>query len=209
MSDIHLHQNDLPSTVNLRGEIALDCEMMGLDTFRDRLCLVQLKSSDSTVHLIQIGKEQNSAPNLKKCLEDQGTLVIAQFGFGDVALLRHQLGIKVQRLFDTKIASRLARTFTDRHGLNDLCKDLLGFELAKDQQTSDWGAATLTDKQKQYAAGDVLHLHAIRNHLRVLLQREGREHLAELAFANILNNVDLYLAGFNPDTLFLHNTPRA
>jgi ribonuclease D len=204
MTDITLHHNDLPASVKFNGSIAVDCEMMGLQTKRDRLCLVQLKDEKGPVHLVKFADGDFKAPNLKKLLEDPKTLKIFQYGQVDLGMLGYYLGAKVSPVYDTKIASRIARTYTDKHGLKELTKDLLGVELLKDQTSSDWGAATLTDKQMHYAADDVRHLHAIKAKIDEMLIREGRMELAQAAFQNIITNAALEVAGYDSAALFQH-----
>ncbi|MBV9758717.1 MAG: ribonuclease D [Alphaproteobacteria bacterium] len=206
---IHLHRHDLPETVRLAGVVAVDTETMGLDPHRDRLCLVQLSAGDGHAHLVQIvppalGGRGGDCPNLKRLLADPATVKLMHFARFDVAILQHTLGITVAPVRCTKIASRLTRTYTDRHGLKDLCRDLLGVELSKQQQTSDWGAVELTSEQLAYAASDVLHLHALWERLEALLRREGRLELAESCFAFLPARARLDVLGYENPDIFAH-----
>ena len=206
---IHLHRHDLPETVRLAGVVAVDTETMGLDPHRDRLCLVQLSAGDGHAHLVQIvppalGGRGADCPNLKRLLADPATVKLMHFARFDVAILQHTLGITVAPVRCTKIASRLTRTYTDRHGLKDLCRDLLGVELSKQQQTSDWGAVELTSEQLAYAASDVLHLHALWERLEALLRREGRLDLAESCFAFLPARARLDVLGYENPDIFAH-----
>ncbi len=175
---IHLHQNDLPDGLNLGSIVAIDTETMGLDPRRDRLCVVQLSSGDGNAHLVQIAKGQTSAPNLERLLTDPAVTKLFHFGRFDVAALQNAFGVVTAPVWCTKIASRLVRTFTDRHGLKYLLQELVGVDVSKQQQTSDWGAAQLTEAQKDYAASDVLYLHRLKEALEARLIREGRLDLA-------------------------------
>src|ERR1700759_226279 len=184
---IHLHRHHLPDGLALGATVAVDTETMGLNPHRDRLCLVQLSAGDGHAHLVQLVPERLGGrgfdcPNLSRLLADTGTVKLMHFARFDVAVLQHSLGITVAPVRCTKIAARLTRTFTDRHGLKALCRELLGVELSKQQQTSDWGAVGLTAEQRAYAASDVLHLHALWGRLEALLEREGRTELAQAAF---------------------------
>lgn len=206
---IRLHKHDLPEGLALGPAIAIDTEAMGLDHRRDRLCLVQLTSGDGTVHCVQIlpaalGGRGGDAPNLKRLLEDPAVLKIFHFARFDLAALHKALGVTVAPVVCTKIASKLVRTFTDRHGLKDLCRDLLGVELSKQQQTSDWGAPELTPEQLAYAASDVLHLHALWARLKALLEREGRLDLAEACFRFLPDRARLDLLGYEDPDIFAH-----
>lgn len=198
-----LHQNDLPDGLDLGPAIACDTETMGLDPRRDRLCLVQLSKGDGHAHLVQL-HPGGECPNLRAQLGDPGREKIFHFARFDVAVLEHFVGIRAAPLFCTKIASKLVRTFTDRHGLKDLCRDLLGIDLSKQQQSSDWGAATLSSEQCAYAAADVLHLHALRARLAALLAREGRTALAEACFAFLPARAQLDLLGWEDPDIFAH-----
>ncbi|QYU68500.1 ribonuclease D [Leptolyngbya sp. 15MV] len=206
---IRLHKHDLPADLALGPSIAVDTEAMGLDPRRDRLCLVQLSAGDGTVHCVQIlpeslGGRGGNAPNLQRLLEDPATLKIFHFARFDLGLLHHAIGARVQPVVCTKIASRLTRTYTDRHGLKDLLKDLLGVEISKQQQTSDWGAPELTQEQLAYAASDVLHLHALWARLKGLLEREGRLELAEACYRFLPDRARLDLLGYEDPDLFQH-----
>jgi ribonuclease D len=206
---IHLHRNDLPDGLVLGPVVAVDTEAMGLDARRDRLCLVQLSAGDGSVHCVQIlppalGGRGGHAPNLARLLSDPARVKLFHFARFDVALLRHALGVEVSPVRCTKIASKLVRTFTDRHGLKDLCKDLLGVEISKQQQTSDWGAMELTPEQLAYAASDVLHLHALWDRLEALLKREGRLELAEACFRFLPARGALDLLGYEEPDIFRH-----
>jgi ribonuclease D len=180
---IHLHQGDLPANISLGNEIAIDTETMGLSVRRDRLCLVQLRGRDGDVHLVKIARGQTAAPTLKRILEDAGTIKIFHFARYDVAMLAEWLNIHCQPIFCTKIASRLVRTYGDRHGLKDLVREVCGVDLSKQQQLSDWGADTITPEQMEYAAADVLYLHAVKDHMVEMLKRENRLQIAQACFA--------------------------
>ena len=206
---IHLHRHDLPEGLPLGPVVAVDSETMGLDPRRDRLCLVQLSAGDGTAHLVQLvppslGGRGYDCPNLKALLADPATLKLFHFARFDVAVFRHLLGVETRPVWCTKIASKLVRTFTDRHGLKDLCKDLLGIELSKQQQSSDWGAPELSPEQLAYAASDVLHLHALKARLEGLLAREGRGALAEACFAFLPARAALDLLGYEEPDIFQH-----
>ena len=203
-ASIKLHKGDLPANVTFTGSVAIDSETLGLNPHRDRLCLLQLSGGDGTAHLVQFDGSDYSAPNLKKLLTDTSVLKIFHFARFDVAVLQKYLGVATTPIYCTKIASKLVRTYTDRHGLKDLCAELVGFELSKQQQSSDWGAATLTEQQKQYAASDVLYLHAMMAKLDMMLEREGRRAFAEAAFKFLPTRAALDLAGFAEDDLFAH-----
>lgn len=201
---IHLHRGDLPNDVTFPGVVAIDTEAMGLNPHRDRLCLVQLSAGDGVCHLVQFAPGQYDAPNLRALLADPAVLKLFHFGRFDIALMRHYLGVLAAPVYCTKIASKLARTFTDRHGLKDLCKDLLGIDLSKQQQSSDWGAEELSDEQLRYAASDVLHLHALRTRLDAMLVREGRAELAATCFQFLPTRALLDLAGWAEQDIFQH-----
>jgi ribonuclease D len=202
--NIRLHRGDLPSGLSLGPIVAVDTETMGLNPLRDRLCLVQLSSGDGNGELVQIPLGAHKAPHLQRLLEDPKTLKIFHFARFDIAALKQSLGIDCRPLYCTKIASKLVRTFTDRHGLKDLCKELLGVELSKQQQSSDWGAAELTQEQQRYAASDVLHLHALKAKLDEMLAREGRKALAEACFAFLPTRGALDLGGWAEPDIFAH-----
>ncbi|MFO7476825.1 MAG: ribonuclease D [Methyloceanibacter sp.] len=193
---IELHQGDLPRGRLTGPIVAIDTETMGLDPYRDRLCLVQLSEGDGSAVLVQF-RGGYEAPELKRLLADDGILKLFHFGRFDIAVLKHFLGVMPRPVYCTKVASKLARTFTDRHGLKDLCKELLGIELSKQQQSSDWGAAELTQDQLSYAASDVLHLHALREKLDAMLRREGREGLARACFEFLPTRAELDLRGWS------------
>lgn len=201
---IKLHKGDLPANVTFTGSVAIDSETLGLNPHRDRLCLVQLSSGDGTAHLVQFDGKDYSAPRLKALLADPKVLKIFHFARFDVAVMQKYLGVTTSPIYCTKIASKLVRTYTDRHGLKDLCHELLGIELSKQQQSSDWGAETLTDQQRFYAASDVLHLHAMKAKLDMMLDREGRRGFAEAAFGFLPTRAALDLAGFPEDDIFAH-----
>jgi ribonuclease D len=178
-----LHQGDLPDGLDLGPLVAVDSETMGLTVPRDRLCLVQLSAGDGKAHLVQLAAGEYGAPNLKRLLADPGVTKLFHFARFDLAAFGHWLGVWAAPVWCTKVASKLVRTFTDRHGLKDLCRELLGVEIAKQQQSSDWGAPVLTPEQLAYAASDVLHLHRLKAVLEEMLRREGRLELAEACFA--------------------------
>jgi len=200
----HLHIGDLPAGVGFGASVAIDTETMGLNPHRDRLCLVQLSAGDGNCHLVQFRPGQYAAPNLKALLSDANVLKIFHFARFDVAVLRHYLGVDTAPIYCTKIASKLVRTFTDRHGLKDLVKELVGVDLSKQQQTSDWGAAELTPEQLNYAASDVLHLHALKKKLDDMLAREGRSELAQACFRFLPARAQLDLDGWPEIDIFAH-----
>src|SRR6185437_10357898 len=204
--NIRLHRGDLPADLSLGSVVAVDTETMGLNPRRDRLCLVQLSSGDGNCELVQIAQGQRQAPNLTRLMQDPAVLKIFHFARFDVTALKQGLGIDCRPVYCTKIASRLVRTFTDKHGLKDLCKDLLGIELSKQQQSSDWGAMNLTPEQLAYAASDVLHLHALWAKLEALLIREGRLELAEACFAFLPTRGRLDVLGFDEPDIFAHRS---
>ena len=201
---IHLHKGDLPLGLTWGSSVAVDTETMGLHPGRDRLCLVQLSAGDGVCHLVQIAPGQTEAPRLAALLTDPQVLKLFHFARFDLGILKHALGLSVAPVYCTKIGSRLARTFTDRHGLKDLARDLLGVELSKQQQSSDWGAADLTTEQLKYAAADVLHLHKLRERLDEMLAREGRTELAKACFDFLPTRVDLDLKGWPAEDIFAH-----
>src|SRR5438874_7834639 len=198
-----LHHGDLPEGVGFGSAVAVDTEAMGLNPHRDRLCLVQLSAGDGDAHLVQL-TDDYAAPRLKRLLADPGVTKLFHFARFDLAMLYRYLGVMALPVYCTKIASRLVRTFTDRHGLRDLCKDLLNIDLSKQQQSSDWGAQTLTEEQLRYAASDVLHLHALRSRLDAMLAREGREQLAGACFDFLPHRVLLDLGGWSEQDIFAH-----
>jgi ribonuclease D len=201
---VTLHRDDLPAGLDLGSSVAVDTETMGLDPARDRLCLVQLSAGDGTAHLVQLTGRDHDAPNLRRLLDDEHRLKIFHYARFDVAVLRRNLGARCEPLYCTKIGSKLARTYTDRHGLKDLCRDLLGLELDKGEQSSDWGASELSEAQRRYAAQDVLHLHALRERLDHMLAREGRAELARATMACLGTRVELDLAGWQHLDIFAH-----
>ena len=205
---ITLHHGDLPDGLDLGPVVAVDTESMGLDWARDRLCVVQLSSGDGSAHLVQFAPNDYDAPNLKKMLGDPRVTKLFHFARADLAMISFYLGVMPQPVYCTKVASVLARTFSDRHGLKDLCRDLLSVELAKEQQTSDWGAAELTEAQKTYAASDVLYLHQLRDKLDAMLTREKRAHLAQAAFAFLPARAALDIAGWENVDIFAHKPNR-
>lgn len=202
---IHLHQNDLPDDLDLGPVVAIDTETMGLNPARDRLCLVQLSSGDGVAHLVQIDKGQTSAPNLERMLTDAAVLKLFHFGRFDIAALRAAFGLTTAPVYCTKIASKLIRTFTDRHGLKYLLQELLNIDISKQQQTSDWGSEKLTEAQQEYAASDVLYLHRLKAELDARLAREGRVELARSCFDFLPTRSQLDLLGWGDDRdIFQH-----
>jgi ribonuclease D len=201
---IELHRNDLPAGLKLGAVVAIDTETMGLDPARDRLCLVQLSAGDGSAHLVQMPAGPADAPNLKALLADPNVTKLFHFARFDMAMLRKALGVVTAPVYCTKIASKLARTYTDRHGLKDLCRELLGVDLSKQQQSSDWGAPQLSKDQIEYAASDVLYLHALKARLDEMLAREGRTALARSCFEFLATRVALDLAGWREDDIFAH-----
>ena len=202
---IHHHRNDLPDGLMLGPIVAIDTETMGLDPRRDRLCVVQLSSGDGHAHLVQIDRGQTSAPNLERLLTDPAILKLFHFGRFDIAALQKAFGVRTAPVWCTKIASRMIRTFTDRHGLKYLLIELLGIDVSKQQQTSDWGAANLTEAQKEYAASDVLYLHKLKTELESRLVREGRMELAQRCFDFLPTRAELDLMGWDePNDIFHH-----
>jgi ribonuclease D len=200
---VELHKDDLPPGRNFGNAVAIDTETLGLNPYRDRLCLVQMSRGDGNAELVQV-RRHYEAPELKRLLADESVLKIFHFARFDMAVLKHAFGIMPRPVYCTKIASRLARTFTDRHGLKDLCKEMLNIELSKQQQSSDWGADQLTPEQLNYAANDVLHLHALREKLEALLLREARQGLARACFAFLPTRVELDLQGWPEIDPFAH-----
>jgi ribonuclease D len=199
-----LYRGDLPAGLDLGPVVAIDTEAMGLNPHRDRLCLVQLSSGDGGAHLVQLDPGDYAAPNLRRLLADPGVTKLFHFARFDLGMMYRYLETMARPIYCTKIASRLARTFTDKHGLRELCKDLLNVDLKKEQQSSDWGAPTLTDEQQRYAASDVLHLHALRARLDTMLVREGRAALAQSCFDFLPNRVLLDLGGWAEQDIFAH-----
>ena len=206
---IRLHKDDLPADLSFGRIVAIDTETMGLNPHRDRLCLVQLSAGDGTAHLVQIvpealGGRGADCPNLKRLLSDPGVTKLFHFARFDCAALKQHLGVSVAPVVCTKVAAKLVRTFTDRHGLKDLCRELLGVEISKQQQSSDWGAPELSPEQLAYAASDVLHLHALWERLEGLLRREGRLELAEACFRFLPARGELDLLGYDKPDIFEH-----
>jgi len=201
---IHLHKGDLPTEVDFGDIVAVDTETMGLLPVRDRLCLVQLSAGDGDAHLVQLKKDEYHAPVLSALMENPKVTKLFHFARFDVAMMRYHLNVLSSPIYCTKIASRLARTYTDRHGLKDLCRELLKIDLVKTQQSSDWGADTLTEEQKDYAASDVLYLHQLKDALDGMLAREGRQHLAAAAFAFLPIRSELDLTGWAEIDIFAH-----
>jgi ribonuclease D len=201
---IKLYQNDLPDGLDLGPLVAIDTETLGLNPFRDRLCLAQMSSGDGVCHAVQFAAGAYAAPNLKRMLADPSVTKLFHFARFDVAMFKRHLGVTVSPVYCTKIASKLVRTYTDRHGLKDLVRELLGVELSKEQQSSDWGAAKLSEKQLAYAANDVAHLHELKTVLDVMLAREGRAAMAQACFDFLPTRADLDLAGWGETDIFAH-----
>ncbi len=202
---IRLHRGDIPDLSRSGDSAAIDTEAMGLDPHRDRLCVVQLSPGDGTADIVQIPVGAKDAPNLKKLLADAAILKLFHFARFDLALLYQTFGVMPTPVFCTKIASRLTRTYSDKHGLKDVVRDLLGVDLSKQQQLSDWGAETLSEAQLAYAASDVLHLHALKEKFDILLAREGREKLAQACFRFLPDRARLDLAGWGAEDIFAHS----
>lgn len=206
MAEIRVHQGDLPNLDNYRVDaIAVDTETLGLQPYRDRLCVVQLSSGDGSADIVQISKGQNSAPNLIKLLEDKAITKIFHFGRFDLAILAHTFGIMPEVVFCTKIASKLTRTYTDRHGLKEICSELLNINISKQQQSSDWAAETLSRAQIEYAASDVLYLHRLKDVLEERLKREEREQVAKACFQFLPMRAKLDLLGWSEVDIFAHS----
>jgi ribonuclease D len=201
---IELYDGDLPDGLDFGDTVAIDTETMGLNPVRDRLCLVQLSAGDGNCHMVQLRQGRYEAPNLKRLLTNPDVTKLFHFARFDIAAVQAYLGVVCQPVYCTKIASRLVRTFTDRHGLKDLCKDLLNVDLSKQQQSSDWGAAELTPEQLKYAASDVLYLHELRARLDAMLEREGRTHLAAECFRFLPTRAALDLGGWEDQDIFAH-----
>ncbi|MGO9389986.1 ribonuclease D [Rhodoblastus sp.] len=199
-----LHRGDLPNDFRPGDSVAIDTETLGLNPHRDRLCLVQLSTGDGSAHLVQIAKGQTRAPNLTRLLVDEKVTKIFHFARFDLAILQKTFGFRARPVYCTKIASRMTRTYTDRHGLKDLLRDLLGVEISKQQQSSDWGADNLTEAQLAYAASDVLHLHALREKLDVMLARENRDKIARECFDFLPARAELDLLGWPETDIFAH-----
>lgn len=204
-SSITLHLRDLPDGLDLGTSVAIDCETMGLNPHRDRLCLVQLSSGDGTAHLVQVEKGQTSAPNLERLLRDRDVLKLFHFGRFDIAAMYHAFGALAEPVWCSKIASRLVRTYTDRHGLKSLLQELLGIDISKLQQTSDWGAETLTEAQMAYAASDVLYLHRLREVFDSRLAREDRMDVAQACVDFLPTRAKLDLIGYPETDIFAHS----
>ena len=204
---IRFHRNDLPAEASFGEAAAIDTETLGLAVGRDRLCVVQISRGDGTADIVQIAAGQTSAPNLQRLLADPAIVKLFHYGRFDMAVLHHAFGIMAAPIYCTKIASKIARTYTDRHGLKDLTRELMNVEISKQQQSSDWGADTLSEAQLAYAASDVLHLHVLREKLDAMLKREGRDGLARAAFAYLPDRVRLDLAGFEDMDVFSHGYP--
>jgi ribonuclease D len=202
---IRLHRGDLPDLSRYTGSVAVDTETMGLNPHRDRLCVVQLSAGDGSADVVQILKDDADAPNLKKLLADPAVTKIFHFARFDLAALTNAFGVMPQPVYCTKIASRLCRTYTDRHGLKDLVREVLNIDLSKQQQSSDWGSQTLSDAQLAYAASDVLHLHGLRERLDAMLAREGRTELAQACFQFLPTRAKLDLQGWENEDIFAHS----
>ncbi|MEL7115539.1 MAG: ribonuclease D [Pseudomonadota bacterium] len=200
----HLYQGDLPDGLDLGPVVAIDCETMGLNPHRDRLCVVQMSGGDGNAHLVQVAKGQSEAPNLTRMLADPNVLKLFHYGRFDIAVLLHAFGVLTAPVYCTKIASKLIRTYTDRHGLKNLLDALLQVDISKQQQMSDWGAETLTEAQLDYAASDVLYLHALREKLNALLAREDRTEVAEACFSFLPHRAKLDLIGWPDIDIFSH-----
>jgi ribonuclease D len=201
---ITLHKNDLPAGLDLGTAIAIDTETLGLNPGRDPLCLVQLSKGDGNAHIVQLNRKTYEAPNLKKLLSDTKIEKIFHFGRFDIAVMKAYLEVECTPVYCTRTASKLVRTYTDKHGLRDLCKELLNIDLNKQQQSSDWGADTLSQDQLNYAAGDVLHLHALKSKLDVMLKRENRTDLARKCFDFLPTRAQLDLEGWPEIDIFEH-----
>ena len=202
---VRLHRGDLPDLSRYTREVAIDTETMGLDPRRDRLCVIQLSPGDGSADVVQIPADLKSAPNLEKLLSDPAITKIFHFARFDMAVLKHRFGLVTGPVYCTKIASKLVRTYTDRHGLKDLARELLNVDLSKQQQSSDWGAEKITDAQLEYAASDVLYLHDIKRHLDRMLRREGRVELAEACFRFLPSRIELDLLGWDETDIFAHS----
>ncbi len=201
----HLHISDLPDGLDLGPAVAIDCETMGLNPHRDRLCVVQLSAGDGNAHIVQIKQGQTRAPNLERLLTDPSVTKLFHFGRFDIAAMYHAFGALAAPVYCTKIASRLVRTYTDRHGLKNLLQELLDIDISKQQQSSDWGADTLSEAQLDYAASDVLYLHRLREALDARLAREGRSEIAQACFEFLPTRAKLDLAGWPETDIFAHS----
>jgi ribonuclease D len=202
---VYLHKGDLPASVTFSGAVAVDSETLGLSLVRDPLCLVQLSDGGAETHLVQLDRGSYDAPNLKRVLTDNAVLKLFHFARFDVAMFMRDLSVVTTPIYCTKIASKLVRTYTDKHGLKDLTKEVLGRDISKDQQSSDWGAAELSDAQLAYAASDVLHLHALKDRLDAMLAREGRAEIAQSCFNFLPTRAALDLAGWEDVDIFAHS----
>lgn len=201
---IELYQGDIPADLDLGKAVAVDTEAMGLKNYRDRLCVVQLSSGDGNAHLVQFAPGEYDAPNLKKLLADPSILKLFHYARFDIGIIKYYLGIECPNLYCTRTASKLVRTYTDRHGLRELCRQFLSVDLSKHQQSSDWGAAELTKEQLDYAASDVLYLHQLKEKLDVMLEREGRTDLAQRCFDFLQTRAELDIVGWNNIDIFEH-----
>lgn len=202
---IHFHKNDLPAGLALGKRVAIDTETLGLSLVRDSLCLVQLSAGDGDAHIVQLDRSSYDCPNLKALLADEGVEKILHFARFDIAMIARDLGVTLRPVFCTKIASKLARTYTDRHGLKDVAREIAGVELSKQQQSSDWGADEISEAQLKYAADDVLYLHRIRDELEFMLIREGRMEMARACFSFLPTRAALDLAGWAETDIFAHS----
>ncbi len=202
---IELHEGDLPNDLDFGAAVAVDSETMGLNPLRDRLCLLQLSAGDGNAHLVKFRAGDYAAPRLKALFEDSKVTKIFHFARFDMAVIKHSLGVMPQSVFCTKIASKLVRTYTDRHGLKDLCKELLNIDLSKQQQSSDWGAEKYSDAQVEYAASDVLYLHRLKEQLEDMLKRENRAGMADAAFGFLPHRIELDLGGWLETDIFAHS----
>jgi ribonuclease D len=202
---IHFHKSDLPSGLDLGKRVAVDTETLGLSLVRDRLCLVQLSAGDGDAHIVQLDRSSYDCPNLKRLLADDSVEKILHFARFDVAMVARDLGVTMRPVFCTKIASKLVRTYTDRHGLKDVAREIAGVELSKQQQSSDWGADEINEAQLKYAADDVLYLHQIRDGLEAMLVREGRVEMARACFSFLPTRAALDLAGWAEADIFAHS----
>ncbi|MBN8291991.1 ribonuclease D [Rhodobacter sp. NTK016B] len=200
----HLYSQDLPDDLDLGPVVAIDCETMGLNPHRDRLCLIQLSGGGGNAHLVQITQDQDDAPNLKRLLADPNVIKLFHYGRFDIAVMYHRFGVLAAPVWCTKIASRLVRTYTDRHGLKNLLSELVGVDISKMQQSSDWGAPEITQAQRDYAASDVLHLHRLKAVLEGMLAREGRSEVAQACFDFLPTRAKLDLAGWPDIDIFSH-----
>ncbi|MBT0957627.1 ribonuclease D [Alphaproteobacteria bacterium KMM 3653] len=200
----HLYKDDLPDGLDLGPVVAIDCETMGLHPHRDRLCLVQMSGGDGDAHMVQVRQNGVPAPNLEAMLADPNVLKLFHYGRFDIAAMKHRFGVLCAPVYCTKIASKLVRTYTDRHGLKNLTQELIGVDLSKQQQSSDWGAEELTKAQMDYAASDVLHLHALREKLDIRLAREGRSEIAQACFDFLPKRAELDLMGWPDTDIFAH-----